>query len=447
MLPSRIGVRIALQVVFLLMTAFALPAASSAQGDHVAVVPVRGIINPVMASYVERAIGDAEEQGAAAVVLEMDTPGGLDSSMRAIIQRIIASKVPVIVYVAPPGARAGSAGVYITYSAHVAAMSPNTNIGSAHPVAVGEGGEQQMSDTMQEKVTNDAVAYIKGLAQSRGRNVEWAEKAVRESVNVTAQEALSLKVIDLVADNLSSLLDRVDGKEVELSSGKTTLKTRDLPIRRVEMSPFENLLHVISDPTIAYILLSLGTMGLIFELSSPGAILPGVVGGICLLFALFGLGTLPINIAGLLLIGFAFLLFVADIFAPTHGVLTAGGTISFVLGSMMLVNTQNAPFLAISYSAIAAVSLGLTAFFAFVVGAVVRSRRRRPTTGQEGLMGHVGKAKTGLDPGGMVFLEGELWKAISDSGTIAEGELVEVAGTQGLTLVVRPRAAEKRLRS
>ncbi|MGE5618075.1 MAG: NfeD family protein [Sphingomonadaceae bacterium] len=447
MLPSRVRLWVALQAVFLLLTAAAIPGASSAQGDHVAVVPVRGIINPAMAGYVERAIGDAELQGAAAVVIEMDTPGGLDTSMRAIIQRIIASRVPVVVYVSPPGARAGSAGVYITYSAHVAAMAPNTNIGSAHPVAVGESGEQQMSDTMREKVTNDAVAYIKSLAQSRGRNVDWAEKAVRESVNVTAQEALSLKVIDLMADDVTSLLDQLDGREVQLSSGKTTLHTRGLPIRKIEMSPIEGLLHAVSDPTIAYILLSLGTMGLIFELSNPGAIVPGVVGGICLLFALFGLGTLPLNVAGLLLIGFAFLLFVAEIFAPTHGVLTGGGAISFVLGSMMLINTQHAPFLAIPYSAIAAVSLGLTAFFAFVVGAVVRSRRRQPTTGQEGLVGRVGRATTALEPGGMVFLEGELWRAISESGTIAEGDLVEVAGTQGLTLIVRPRGTEKRLRS
>ena len=448
MLPSRLRIWIALQATFLLVMALATPIPSSAQGDHVAVVPLRGIINPAMAGYVERAIGQAEEDGAAAIVIEMDTPGGLDTSMRAIIQRIMASKVPVIVYVSPPGARAGSAGVYITYSAHIAAMAPNTNIGSAHPVAMGDnGGEQQMSDTMQQKVTNDAVAYIRGIAQSRGRNADWAENAVRESVNVTAQEALNLKVIDLVADDLPSLLDKVDGREVQLASGKVALKTRGLPLQRIEMTPFESLLHAISDPTIAYILLSLGTMGLIFELSNPGAILPGVVGGICLLFALFGLGTLPVNMAGLLLIGFAFLLFAADIFAPTHGILTAGGTISFVLGSLMLINTRNAPFLAISTSAITAVTLGLTAFFAFIISAIVRSRRRPPTTGHEGLVGQVGKAKTVLDPAGMVFLHGELWKAISETGKVAEGELVEIVGAQGLTLIVKPRPAEKRLRS
>ena len=444
MLPSRVAVAILFQIA-LVATTLVSPHISRAEGDHVAVIPLRGIINPAAASFVERAIGHAEESGATAIVIEMDTPGGLDSSMRAIIQRIIASKVAVIVYVSPPGARAGSAGVYITYAAHIAAMAPSTNIGSAHPVAIGDTGEQQISSTMQEKVTNDAVAYIKGLAQSRGRNAEWAEKAVRESVNITSQEALDLNVINVIADDLPTLLDKVDGMTVQLASGKTTLKTKGLPVQRLEMSPLETLLHVISDPTIAYILLSLGTMGLIFELSNPGAILPGVVGGICLLFALYGLGTLPINVAGLLLIAFAFLLFVADIFAPTHGILTAGGTVSFVLGSMMLINTRDAPFLAISTSAIVAVTLTLTAFFAFVVGAVVRSRRRRPSTGLESLVGQVGTAKTVLNPGGMVFLDGTLWKAISEAGTIAEGELVEVVRPQGLTLVVRPRTPEKRL--
>ncbi len=435
-----------LQIILLsLLSVLLHPAPSIAQGDHVALLTVKGVINPVAASYVDRAVSQAEADGAKAIVLQMDTPGGLDSSMRAMIQRIIASKVPVIVYVSPPGARAGSAGVYITYAAHVAAMAPNTNIGSASPVAVGEGGEQQMSDTMRNKVTNDATAYIKGLAQSRGRNAEWAEKAVRESVNVTAQEARDLGVIDLVADDLSSLLEMVEGREVQLQSGKVILEVSGLPTVPLEMTPFESLLHAISDPTIAYILMSLGTMGLILELSNPGAILPGVVGGICLLFALFGLGTLPINLAGALLVAFAFLLFVADIFAPTHGILTAGGTVSFALGSMMLINTQNAPFLAISASAIIAVTLGLTAFFTIVVAAVVRSRRRRPSTGMEAVAGLVGRAKTPLDPGGMVLIDGALWKAIADAGSIAEDELVEVIEAKGLTLVVRPRAAQKLL--
>ena len=448
MLPSGFKHWLLIQAAFLLVAAASAIPHTSAQGDHVAVLSIQGIINPVAASYVDRALGDAETDGATAAVIEMDTPGGLDNSMRDIIQRIIASKIPVIVYVYPQGARDGSAGVYITYAAHIAAMAPNTNIGSAHPVALGDNGsEQQLSSTMAEKITNDAVAYIRGLAQTRGRNADWAEKAVRESVNVTAQEALDLKVIDLVSDNLDSLLDQVDGREVQLSSGKVTVRTRGLPVERLGMDAVERLFHTIGDPTIAYILMSLGTLGLIFELTNPGAILPGVVGGICLVFALMGLGTLPLNIAGVLLIGFAFLLFVVDIFAPTHGILTGGGVISFTMGSLMLVNTRNAPFLAISTSAIVAVSLGLTLFFGFVVGAIVRSRRRRPVTGQEGMVGKVGKVKSALDPGGLVFVDGALWKAISESGSIAEGELVDVVSMRGLTLVVAPHLVQKQLRS
>lgn len=441
MLSMRSWFRSLLLVLAILGSGAVLPSGSSAQpaqAAHAAVLLVKGIINPAAASYVERAIGEAESAGARVIIIEMDTPGGLDTSMRGIIQRIIAARVPVAVYVAPQGARAGSAGVYITYAAHIAAMAPSTNIGSAHPVSIGESGEQTVSDTMNEKITNDAVAYIKGLAQSRGRNAEWAEKAVRESMNITAQQALEMKVIDLVANDLSSLLDQMSGRSVRTASGTVTLNTEGLAIRRYDMSAVESFLHVISDPTIAYILLSLGTMGLIFELSNPGAILPGVAGGIFLLFALYGLGTLPVNIAGLLLIAFAFLLFVTDIFAPTHGFLTAGGTISFLLGSMLLINTQNAPFLAISTPAIVAVTLTLTVFFFFAVAAIVRSRRRRPTTGLEGMIGQTAEARTDLDPEGMVFVDGALWKAVAESGKVGAGEVVEIVGERGLTLVVRP---------
>jgi membrane-bound serine protease (ClpP class) len=438
MLPSISRFRPVLRLLLLAIAIAAAPLPSAAQGDHVAALSLKGIINPAAASYVERAIDDAQRGGASAIVIEIDTPGGLDTSMRAIIQKMISSRVPVIVYVSPAGARAGSAGVYITYAAHVAAMAPSTNIGSATPVAVGEGGEQQMSDEMRNKVTNDAVAYIKGLAQASGRNVDWAERAVREGANITAQEAVELRVVDLIAPDLPTLLDRVDGMEVQLQSGQATVSTKGLPVQRLDMTALESLLQIISDPTIAYILLSLGTLGLFFELSNPGAILPGVAGGIFLLVALFGLGTLPINIAGLLLIGFALLLFAADIFAPTHGVLTIGGAISFGLGSMMLINTENAPFLAISTTAIATVTLSITAFFFFVVGAVVRTRRRRPTTGKEGVKGQIGRATTPIAPRGTVFMEGTNWKAVAEGESVPEGKEVEVVRMDGLTLVVRP---------
>jgi membrane-bound serine protease (ClpP class) len=435
-LSSRLG--LVLRLLLLALAVAASPVPSAAQGDHAAVLSLKGIINPAAASYVERAIDDAHRSGASVIVLEIDTPGGLDTSMRAIIQKIIGSKVPVVVYVSPAGARAGSAGVYIAYAAHVAAMAPSTNIGSATPVAVGEGGEQQMSQEMRNKVTNDAVAYIRGLAESSGRNVDWAERAVRDGANIPAREAVELRVVDLIAPDIPALLESIDGREVQLQSGVATLETKGVPVQRFDMTPLESLLHIISDPTIAYILLSLGTLGLFFELSNPGSIFPGVVGGIFLLVALFGLGTLPINIAGLLLIGFALLLFAADIFAPTHGVLTAGGAISFGLGSMMLINTENAPFLAISTTAIVTVTLSITAFSVLVVGAVVRTRRRRPTTGREGMAGQIGRASTPIAPRGTVFMEGTNWKALAEAESIPEGKDVEVVRMDGLTLVVRP---------
>jgi len=415
-------------------------ALAQAGPGNVDVARARGVVNPTLAGFLTRAIDDAERDGAAALVVELDTPGGLDSSMRQIIQRILASRVPVIVYVAPPGSRAGSAGVYISYAAHLAAMAPNTNIGSATPVAMGEGGgEAKMSDEMRAKVTNDAAAYIRSLAERRGRNVEWAERAVREAVNVTEQEALRLGVVDLVAVDVPDLLRRIDGRTVETAAGQVRLQTTEAAVRRLDMSWVEAFLHAISEPTIAYILLSLGTMGLFFELSNPGSILPGVVGGICLLLGFYALGVLPINYAGLLLMGFTLLLFVVDLFAPTHGVLTAGGVIAFVLGSLILFNVpEAAPWLGVSAWAIGGVSLTMALFFGFVAGAVARSHRRKAVTGREGLVGQVGRARTALDPHGMVFVDGALWEALSETGPLPQGERVAVVGVDGLCLRVRP---------
>lgn len=386
----------------------------------------------------DRVITRAEETKAAAVVLEMDTPGGLDASMREIIKRILSSSVPVIVYVYPPGGRAGSAGVYITYAAHVAAMAPNTNIGSAHPVALGDqGGEQSMSDEMKEKVTNDAVAFIRSLAESRKRNSDWAERAVRQSINATEQEALREGVVNLVVPDTTSLLEAVDQMQVDTAVGTVSLRTRGAPVERLEMNPVESFLHVIADPTIAFLLISIGSLGIIYEISSPGAILPGVVGGICLLLGFYALGTLPVNFAGLALIAFAFLLFVADVLAPTHGILTVGGIISLVLGAMILFNTPEAePWLRVSLQAIIAVALAAGGFFIFVVAAAARAHRRRPVTGREALLGSVGQARTRLDPEGMVFVAGELWTARAKDQPIAEGERVLVVGMEGLRLVV-----------
>jgi membrane-bound serine protease (ClpP class) len=417
---------------------------AGAQSERsVVLAPVKGVINPVQAGYISRVIDQAEQAGAAAVVLQLDTPGGLDGSMRQIIQRMLASRVPIIVYVAPPGGRAGSAGAYITYAGHVAAMAPNTNLGSATPVQVGEGGEVRLSDEMRAKVTNDAVAYIKSLAEQRGRNAEWAERAVRQGENVTASEAAQLGVVDFVADDLASLLQQADGRTVQLSGGPVVLETAGAQIEPTQPSAIEGFLHAISDPTIAYILLSLGSLGLMLELYNPGSFLPGIVGGVCLLLAFYALGTLPVNLAGLLLLAFGLLLFVADVVSPTHGILTAGGLISFVLGSLMLFNApDSAPYLQLSLPVVAAVALTVLGFSVVAVGSLARVRRKPVVTGREGLIGAPGLARTRLAPTGMVLVESELWQARTAGRSIEPGESVRVESLDGLVLTVRPESEQ-----
>jgi membrane-bound serine protease (ClpP class) len=413
----------------------------TAQGEYAAVARLQGVINPPAVSYVDRAVGAAERDGAALLVLQLDTPGGLDNSMRLIVQRILASAVPVIVYVAPPGARAGSAGVYITYAAQLAAMAPNTNIGSATPVSLGQDGEQRMSEEMRNKVTNDAVAYIRGLAAERGRNSDWAEAAVRNAINAPAQEALQLGVINYLASDVPDLLRQADGARVATPRGEVALRTAGLSVRPLEMQPHERLLHALTDPTIAYLLLSLGSLALIYELSNPGAILPGVVGGIALLLALYALGTLPVNLAGVLLIVFAMALFAIDLFAPTHGVASVGGVAAFLLGSAILYDTpEGAPYLSLAPQVIALTTLFLVVFFGFLLGSVLRTQHNRPVTGLDTLVGRRGEVRDALDPAGLVFVAGELWSARTSAGPVPAGATVEVLAVDGLWLEVRPVA-------
>ena len=429
-----------------LLGLLAAPFAASAQAQattvapgSVAVVRARGVVNPTLAHFIGRSIDQAEVDRATTVVIELDTPGGLDSSMRQIIQRILASNVPVFVYVSPPGARAGSAGVYIAYAAHVAAMAPNTNIGSATPVAMGEDGEKQMSPEMRAKVTNDAAAYIRSLAEQRGRNADWAEKAVREGANVTAQQALGLGVIDVIAADVPDLLRQIDGKTVATASGQVAVQAANAPVERVEMGVVDAFLHAISDPTIAYILLSLGTMGLFFELSNPGTLFPGTIGAICLLLGFYALGTLPVNWAGLLLMALALLLFVVDIFAPTHGILTIGGLVAFLLGSLMLFNVpEAASWLSLSLWTILTVTGLMGGFFLAIARLVARSMKQQPAVGREALIGQLGRARTPLNPEGMIWLDGALWKATTDGDPVPAGERVEVLEVDGLQLRVRP---------
>lgn len=392
-----------------------------------------GVINPVAAEYINHVLDLAQEAGAAAVVLRLDTPGGLDTSMRLIIKDITASPIPVIVYVAPSGGRAASAGVFILYAAHIAAMAPGTNVGAAHPVAMG-GGE--MDAVMKAKVENDAAAYIKSIAEKRGRNVQWAEDAVRKSVSVTEKEALSLKVIDLVAEDVSSLLAAVDGREVVTGAGKAVLKTKGTPLKDIPMGWRLEALKALSDPNIAFILMTIGTIGLIAELYNPGAILPGIVGAISLILAFYSLQTLPISYAGVALIILGIVLFILEIKVVSYGLLSLGGIASMVLGALMLVKTD-APFMKVSLSVIIPTVVTFGALLLAVTWLAVKSQMRRPVTGAESMVGTIAVAKTELAPRGKVLLQGEIWDAVSEE-PIHEGEEAKVQAVSGLTLTVRP---------
>jgi membrane-bound serine protease (ClpP class) len=386
-----------------------------AQTKIVHQITIEGVINPAAREFIIESIDQAEQDGAEMLVIEMDTPGGLMDSMHDIVKRILSSDVPVAVYVAPSGSRAGSAGVFITMAAHIAAMAPGTNIGSAHPVNFGGGADS--SQVMMDKIVNDAVAGIKSVAEKRGRNAEWAEKAVRESINITETEALQQKVIDYVVPSVDSLLSAVDGKEVEVLSGKKVLDTHPARIEKFSMSWRQQVLNILSDPNIAYILMLIGIYGIFFELYNPGSVLPGVIGGICLILALYSFQTLPVNYAGVMLIFFAIILFLLEIKIASYGILTIGGIISLVIGSLMLIETD-IPFLQISWKVIVGATVTTTLFFLFAIGMAYKALRRKPTTGREGLVGEEGMALTDIDQTGSVEVHGEIW-------TVTAGERIE----------------------
>jgi membrane-bound serine protease (ClpP class) len=396
-------------------------------------IEVDAIINPATAKFITDSIDEAAQQGAQCLIIQLDTPGGLMESMRIIVKKILASNIPIIVYVAPGGARAASAGVFITIAAHIAVMAPGTHIGAAHPVTLGAEGKE--SKTMTEKVVNDAVADIKATAKTRGRNVDWAEKAVRKSVSITDEEALKLKVIDFISPDLQDLLTKIDGKVVKFDGVTRTLLTKGVKPRSIQMSWRDRLLDIISNPTIAYILLMLGIYGIFFELSSPGAILPGVVGGIFLILAFYALQMLPVNYAGLALIFFAIILFIAEIKVVSHGLLAVGGVISLLLGSLMLFQSPG-EYMKISLSVIIPAVLVSAGFFIFAITKAVKARLTKPTTGMEGLVGEVGIASTTIAPEGKISIHGEFWNVISNQ-TVEKGEKVQVIGSANLKLKVK----------
>ena len=427
-------------LVLVLLLAPAIPRlarASDPEGAGRALVSrLEGPVSPVMSEALSGLIRHAERRGYPVLVIELDTPGGLESSMRDMVKSMLASRVPILVWVSPSGARAASAGVFITLAADVAAMSPGSNIGAATPVNL----QGPMDSTLARKVTNDASAFARTIARQRGRNVEWAERAVREAVSASETEAVDLHIVDFTAASLAELLAKADGRPWRRGDEAHVLRTRGLAIERIEPGFRQRLLALIADPSVAYILMMLGFYGLMFELQNPGAVLPGVVGGICLILAFFALSTLPVNYAGVALILLAIVFFVAEIKVASHGLLAAGGILAMLLGSMILYRGEGTR---VSWGIIAGATLSTALFFAFIVGAGLRAQRRRVETGVEGLVGERGVAVGRLAPGGQVRVRGELWSAVAGAEVDA-GETVEILGVERLTLRVRPVAKEAR---
>jgi membrane-bound serine protease (ClpP class) len=401
------------------------------------VVRLDGVVGPAMARYVRRSLNRVVREKAQILVIEIDTPGGLMKSMGDITKAMLNSPAPTAIYVYPRGGRAASAGVFITYAANVAAMAPATHIGAAHPVAIsGFGAGGGVDKTEMTKLTNDAVAEIRGLAIRRGRNAAWAEQAVRQSVSITDEQALRLHVVDLIADSPRALLAKIDGRNVRTVAGSRRLATANARVVEIPMDVAEQFLLLLSDPNVGVVLMTIAMYGLIFELNNPGSVFPGVLGGLALILAFASFAVVEVNVAGLLLIGFSMILFIADIKVPTHGVLTAGGLASFILGAVLLTEYQ-ASFLKISLILIVTLAALTAAFFTFVVGAGLRAQRRKVGTGREGLVDAVGVARSDLAPTGTVFLQGALWSAEAVAGAIAAGRPVRVVRTHGLRLNVR----------
>jgi len=425
----------ALRLAFLIALAAGalLPVTTSAATQSIHILHVEGTIVPVVAEYIDRGITKAEDENATVCIIELDTPGGLLGSTEEIVQRIMNADVPVVVYVSPKGAWAASAGTFITLSAHIAAMTPGTTIGAAHPVAAG--GEQIPEEQM-KKIVEFSAKWMKTIAEERGRNVEEAQLAVTESKSFTDVDALDANLIDLRADNLEDLISQINGWKVTLAKGvEVTIDTTSYEATRDEMSLVENFLHAISDPNIAYILLSIGSIGIIAEIYHPGAFFPGIIGAISLLLAFYSLGVLDARWGGILLILLAFGLFIGEVLTTSFGIFTIGGITALVLGSLILFPAAG-PLFQIDPWLIAVVAILIAAFFAFVIQRVVRIYRRQATTGREELVGKTAVVKVALEPEGMVLFKGERWAAISEKGKVKPGETVIITRVDGLKLYV-----------
>lgn len=418
-----------LYIILLVIFPFLLPA------QKIITLEINGSINPVTVGYVERGIKKATKENAECLLIKLNTPGGLLKSTRVIVSLILESPVPVVVYVSPGGAHAGSAGVFITMAGHVAAMAPVTNIGAAHPVSQG----QQMDPVMNEKVTNDATAFIRTIAQSRNRDTVWAEKAVRYSLSITAKEALEMNVIDLLATDMQDLLEQLDGKTVNMKTGSKTLQTKAATPEAEEMNWIERLLDILADPNIAYILLMLGFYGILFEIFNPGAIFPGVIGGICIILAFYSMHTLPINYAGLALIILGIILFILELKIASSGILGIGGTIALLLGSLMLIRNESPlEVVRISKSVIIPAVLTTAALFFLMVTMGLKAQRRKNVTGLDTLIGSIAVATESFENTGMVMLQGELWQVETDGNKIEKGQKLKITGRRKFVLIAEP---------
>jgi len=405
-------------------------------GKVVEVLKLEGAISPVSADRLDKALKRAVEKKAQCLIIQLDTPGGLDKSMRQMVKAMMNSEIPVVVYVSLKGARAASAGVFITLASHIAVMAPGTNIGAAHPVALGVTGA--LSKEMEEKVVNDAAAYIKSIAEKRGRNAVWAEKAVRESVSVTAEDALKLGIIDFIAEDMEDLLEKLNKRKIEIARTSFVLETRGAVLDFTELTFREKFLQTLADPNIAYILLMVGIWGIILEFFHPGMFLPGIAGAICLILSFFALQFLPFSLVGLLLIILALILFILEVKVPSYGALTIGGIIALTLGSFMLIS-PSAIYISISLKYVITMVAVTSFIFIFIVFYAIRAQFRKPVTGLKGMVGSRGVARNDFTPEGKIQIHGEIWNAIlsSEKEVVKKGDKVEVVKVEGMILVVK----------
>lgn len=465
---ARASLAVALIALLVACLGVAYPQAGEEAGPSVAMIRLEGAIDVPSAEYLQRALRLAQERDAQCLLILLNTPGGLGEAMKQMYEALLNAPLPTIVYVYPAGAYAISAGTFVTLSAHIAAMHPATTIGAAHPVQLfstpkmpepPETSEQEVGsdedeaggadreerqeargapDAMDEKITNTFALQARVIAEARGRDADWAEEAVRDNAVLSARDAVDQGVVDLLADDVPGLLAAVDGWKVSLPGDRTAiLATREAPVEEIKASAKESFLHVLADPNILLVLLVLAGLGIMFELQNPGAILPGVIGGLCLLLSLYSMAVLPVNYAGVGLIAFGMLLLLAEVKVVSHGVLTVGGVASFVTGALMLMDTSLAPALQVSWQVVMVMAILLVVFFLFVVGAAVRAHMRKVETGEQGMIGEKGRALTALDPRGSVMVEGERWWARAAEGEMGEGEEVEVVDQEGLLLIVR----------